>query len=72
MIIIIHGITGSDNHSAVVGAVEAASPMEVRLALRKYFQSYGHPQLNRQRFSEFVTFTGMKIVPVASIDYDQV
>ena len=72
MIIVIHGVTGSDNHSAVVGAVEAASPMEVRQAMKKYFQAHGHPQLNRQRFAELVTFTGLKIVPVASIDYDQV
>lgn len=72
MVIVIHGVTGSDNHSAVVGAVDAASPMEVRLALRKYFQTHGHPQLNRQRFAEFVTFTGLKITPIASVDYDQV
>ena len=72
MIIVIHGVTGSDNHSAVVGAVEAESPMAVRLAMRKFFQTYGRNQLNRQRFAEFVTFTGMKIVPIASIDYDQV
>jgi hypothetical protein len=72
MIIIIHGVTGSDNHSAVVGAVEAQSPMAVRDAMKKYFQSYGRGQLNRQRFAELVTFSGLKIVPIASIDYDQV
>lgn len=70
MVIIIHGVTGSDNHSEVIGAVEADSPMAVRLALKKYFQSYGHNQMNRQRFSEFVQHSGMKVVRSAAIDYD--
>jgi hypothetical protein len=71
MICVIHGTTGGDNHSEVVGAVEATSN-EARQALKKFFQTYGVGPLNRARFNQFVLFSGLQIVPVIGIDYDSV
>jgi hypothetical protein len=72
MIVVIHGITGTDNHSAVVGAVEAESQSVVKLAMRKFCQTHGKAQLNRELFSRFAVDSKLPIVPVTPLDYDQV
>jgi hypothetical protein len=74
MIYILHGIAGPDNHSAIVGAVEATSPFEVQQALKKFYQV--HPetkgQINRHRFNMFAVHSGLKIVPVVGVDLDNI
>jgi len=72
MIVVIHGITGSDNHSAVVGAVEATSAAEVKMALRRFLHEIGKGQLNRALFNTFAQQSNLRIVPVIGLDYDQV
>ena len=72
MIVAIHGITGNDNHSAVVGAVEAENVGSVKMALRRFNMTYGKGQLNRRLFNQFAVDANFKIVPMATLDYDQV
>jgi len=69
---VIHGMTGSDNHSAVVGALEADNVGTVKLALQKFFQSQGRGPLNRLRFGQLAQHSGLKIVPITSVNYDEV
>lgn len=70
MIYVIHGIAGNDNHSAVIGAVEATSPAEVKQAFRKFEQTYPEVrgQINRTVFNKFASESGLKIVPIVGID----
>lgn len=72
MITVIHGVTGTDNHSAVVGAVEAENSGAVKQALRKFIQTHGKEQLNRAMFARFALENNFNIVPMAVIDYDQI
>lgn len=71
MIVVIHGITGSDNHSAVVGALEANSTGDVKLAIQKFFQSQGRGPLNRLRFGQLAQHSGLKIFPITAVNFDE-